>query len=196
MPNISSNYLLFLAGALVVLVIPGPAVFYIVSRAVGQGRKAGLVSAAGISGGTLIHTTGAGLGLSGILVSSARAFHLVQLAGALYLIFLGVRTLASRDLEQSATASAPHRLSRVFGQGVLVNLLNPKAALSFLRSFHNLWTPRTAISRRKSSCWASRSSCWASRVTAAGHCLRAPLLIDCGGTRAGAALRKESPEVH
>ncbi len=132
MPNISSNYLLFLAGALVVLVIPGPAVFYIVSRAVGQGRKAGLVSAAGISGGTLIHTTGAGLGLSGILVSSARAFHLVQLAGALYLIFLGVRTLASRDLEQSATASAPHRLSRVFGQGVLVNLLNPKAALFFL----------------------------------------------------------------
>jgi threonine/homoserine/homoserine lactone efflux protein len=132
MPNIPSTYPLFLVGALVLLVVPGPAVVYILGRAVGQGRKAGLVSAAGISTGTLIHVTAAALGISAILVSSVRVFHLLQFAGAVYLIFLGIRTLTSRDTEQSAAAFAPHRLSRVFGQGVLVNLLNPKTALFFL----------------------------------------------------------------
>lgn len=132
MPNIPPAYPLFLGGALVLLVIPGPAVFYILSRATGQGCKAGLVSAVGISVGTLIHAIAAALGLSAVLASSARAFHFVQFTGALYLIFLGVRTLMSRGTDQSATAVAPNRLSFVFAQGVLVNVLNPKAALFFL----------------------------------------------------------------
>ena len=130
--HIPSAYPLFLAGALVLLVIPGPAVFYILSRTIGQGRRAGVVSAAGISVGTLLHSTAAALGLSAILLSSARAFHIVQFAGALYLVFLGVRTLFSRDGVDLSASAAPHRLSRVFGQGVLVNLLNPKTALFFL----------------------------------------------------------------
>jgi threonine/homoserine/homoserine lactone efflux protein len=129
---IPSSFPLFLAGALILLVIPGPAVFYILSRSIGQGRKAGVVSAAGISVGTLIHSTAAALGLSAILVSSARAFHIVQFAGALYLILLGLRTLLSRDDAQLTSSVAIHSLSRVFGQGVLVNLLNPKTALFFL----------------------------------------------------------------
>jgi len=129
--HIPSAYPLFLAGALILLVIPGPAVFYILSRAIGQGRKAGVVSAAGIATGTLFHATAAALGLSAILVSSARAFHAVQFAGALYLVFLGVRALLSRDSVEVSTAAAPHSLSRVFVQGVLVNLLNPKTALFF-----------------------------------------------------------------
>jgi threonine/homoserine/homoserine lactone efflux protein len=130
--HIPSAYPLFLAGALILLVIPGPAVFYILSRAIGQGRKAGVVSAAGIATGTLVHATAAALGLSAILVSSARAFRVVQFAGALYLVFLGVRALLSRDSVEVSTAAAPHSLSRVFVQGVLVNLLNPKTALFFL----------------------------------------------------------------
>ncbi len=132
MIHIPSAYPLFLAGALILLFIPGPAVFYILSRSIGQGRKAGVVSAAGISVGTLIHSTAAALGLSAILVSSARAFHFVQFAGALYLIFLGARTLLSKEHSRLAYASVPHSLARIFGQGVLVNLLNPKTALFFL----------------------------------------------------------------
>lgn len=132
MIHIPSSFPLFLAGAMILLVIPGPAVFYILSRTIGQGRKAGVVSASGIAVGTLVHATAAALGLSAILVSSARAFHIVQFAGALYLIFLGLRTLLSRDDAQFTSSAATHSLSRVFGQGVLVNLLNPKTALFFL----------------------------------------------------------------
>src|SRR5215510_3541666 len=120
MPHIPSSFPLFLAGAMILLVIPGPAVFYILSRTIGQGRKAGVVSAAGISVGTLIHSTAAALGLSAILASSARAFHIVQFAGALYLIFLGVRTLLTKDCPEFASDSVTHSLSRVFAQGVLV----------------------------------------------------------------------------
>jgi threonine/homoserine/homoserine lactone efflux protein len=132
MPHIPSTYPLFLAGALILLVIPGPAVFYILSRTIGQGRKAGVVSAAGIATGTLVHATAAALGLSAILASSAKAFHAVQLAGAIYLVYLGVRTLMSKGDAQAATSAAPHSLKRVYGQGLVVNLLNPKTALFFL----------------------------------------------------------------
>src|SRR5262245_1700872 len=104
MLNIPPTYPLFLVGAFVLLVIPGPAVFYILSRTVGQGRKAGLVSAVGISVGTLVHVTAAALGMSAILVSSATAFHLMRLAGAAYLIFLGIRNLTSGDLQPSTDA--------------------------------------------------------------------------------------------
>jgi threonine/homoserine/homoserine lactone efflux protein len=132
MIHIPSTFPLFLAGALLLLFIPGPAVFYILSRTIGQGRKAGVVSASGIAAGTLVHATAAALGLSAILVSSARAFHIVQFAGALYLIFLGLRTLLSRENRQLTSTATAHSLPRVFGQGVLVNLLNPKTALFFL----------------------------------------------------------------
>jgi threonine/homoserine/homoserine lactone efflux protein len=132
MPHLPAAYPLFLAGALILLVIPGPAVFYILSRTIGQGRKAGVVSAAGIATGTLVHATAAALGLSAILVSSARAFHAVQFAGAIYLVFLGFRLLLSKDDAQVAAAAIPHSLKRVYGQGLVVNLLNPKTALFFL----------------------------------------------------------------
>src|SRR5579859_3639217 len=132
MPHIPSTFPLFLAGALILLFIPGPAVFYILSRTIGQGRKAGVVSAAGISVGTLVHSAAAAFGLSAILVSSARAFHIVQFAGALYLIFLGLRTLLSREDSHAVVSAVHHSLGRIFGQGVLVNLLNPKTALFFL----------------------------------------------------------------
>jgi threonine/homoserine/homoserine lactone efflux protein len=132
MPHIPSTFPLFLAGALILLVIPGPAVFYTLSRTIGQGRKAGVVSAAGVAVGSLFHAAAAALGLSAILVSSARAFHAVQFAGALYLIFLGVRVLLSREDAQLTSAASTHSLRRVFSQGILVNLLNPKTALFFL----------------------------------------------------------------
>jgi threonine/homoserine/homoserine lactone efflux protein len=127
-----SSLLLFVTGAAILLVIPGPAVTYIVSRSIGQGRAAGLVSAMGITLGTLFHIVAATLGLSALLVSSALAFQFVKYLGAAYLIFLGIRMLRSDDAQLLESANGERKLGGIFGQGVLVNLLNPKTALFFL----------------------------------------------------------------
>src|SRR5215469_534919 len=92
-----SSFLLFLAGAMVLLVIPGPAVCSILSRTIGHGRLAGVVSAAGIAVGSLFHVDAAVLGHSALLASSARAFSVVKYLGAAYLVFLGARMLLRRD---------------------------------------------------------------------------------------------------
>lgn len=124
--------IVFVVASLVLLVTPGPAVLYIVARSVEQGRVAGLVSAFGIHVGTLVHVAAAALGASALLMSSALAFNVVKYLGAAYLIYLGVRKLLGRDAGAGAQASAPRSLSRLFGQGVVVNVLNPKTALFFL----------------------------------------------------------------
>jgi threonine/homoserine/homoserine lactone efflux protein len=128
----SSSLALFAAGAVILLVIPGPAVTYIVSRSVAHGRAAGLVSVMGISVGTLCHVLAATLGLSALLVSSARAFQAVKYLGAAYLVYLGIRTLRREDHYLSQSGAKESRLVRIFGEGVLVNVLNPKTALFFL----------------------------------------------------------------
>jgi threonine/homoserine/homoserine lactone efflux protein len=132
MPD-ASTLAVFVVAALALLVVPGPAVLYIVARGIDQGRRAGLVSALGVQVGSLVHVAAATLGLSALLVSSAVAFSLVKYAGAAYLIVLGVRTLARREASRpvAAPAPAPAPLARVFAQGVLVNVLNPKTALFF-----------------------------------------------------------------
>jgi threonine/homoserine/homoserine lactone efflux protein len=127
-----SSLVLFVTGAVILLVIPGPAVFYIVSRSIGHGRTAGLVSALGITAGTLFHVAAATLGLSALLASSAVAFQFVKYLGAAYLIYLGARVLRGKDVPALEAASDERRLSHIFGQGLLVNLLNPKTALFFL----------------------------------------------------------------
>jgi threonine/homoserine/homoserine lactone efflux protein len=127
-----SSLLLFVTGAAILLAIPGPAIMYIVSRSIGQGRAAGLVSAMGIATGTLFHVAAATLGLSALLASSALAFQFVRYLGAAYLIYLGIRVLRGGDGQMLEAARGEQRLARIFGQGVLVNLLNPKTALFFL----------------------------------------------------------------
>jgi threonine/homoserine/homoserine lactone efflux protein len=127
-----SSLVLFVTGAAVLLVIPGPAVTYVVSRSIGHGRAAGLVSVLGIAVGTLFHVVAAALGLSALLASSALAFQFVKYLGAAYLIYLGVKTLRRDDAQLLEAANGDGRLARIFGQGVLVNLLNPKTALFFL----------------------------------------------------------------
>jgi threonine/homoserine/homoserine lactone efflux protein len=127
-----SSLVLFMTGAMLLLLVPGPAVLYITSRSIGLGRAAGLISAMGIAVGTLFHAAAATLGLSALLVSSASAFTFVKYAGAAYLIYLGIRTLRSGDAATLDPSREPISLRRVFGQGVLVNLLNPKTALFFL----------------------------------------------------------------
>ena len=103
---------LFVAAALVLLLTPGPAVLYIVTRALDQGRRAGLVSVRGVHVGTLVHVTAAAAGLSAILAASATAFSVVKYLGAGYLVYLGLRQLLSRGVERSGEAhAAPPRLS-------------------------------------------------------------------------------------
>jgi len=127
-----SSLLLFVTGAALLLVIPGPAVTYVVSRSIGQGRAAGLVSVMGIVVGTLLHVTAATLGLSAFLASSALAFQFIKYLGAAYLIYLGIRTLRRDDSQLLQAVHGERKLPHIFAQGVLVNLLNPKTALFFL----------------------------------------------------------------
>jgi len=123
---------LFVAAAVVLLITPGPAVLYIVTRSVEQGRLAGLVSALGVHVGTLVHVAAAALGVSALLVSSALAFDVVKYLGAIYLVYIGVRKLMGWDQASGGQVVAPRSLRRLFGQGVVVNILNPKTALFFL----------------------------------------------------------------
>ena len=121
----------FMAAAFLLLMTPGPAVIYIVTRSVEQGRRAGLMSVVGICTGTLAHVAAAALGISAVLVTSARAFDVLRYLGAVYLIVLGIRTLAARETGPGTASVARASLRRIFAQGVIVNLLNPHTALFF-----------------------------------------------------------------
>src|SRR5437879_4909122 len=109
----SSSLLLFATGAAVILVIPGPAVMYVVSRSIGHGRIAGLVSVMGIVVGTLFHVLAATLGLSALLASSALAFQAAKYLGAAYLIYLGIRTLMLRDTQLPEAGNSERRLLHI-----------------------------------------------------------------------------------
>jgi threonine/homoserine/homoserine lactone efflux protein len=126
-----ATLVVFSAAALALIVVPGPAVLYIVSQSIDRGRLAGFVSALGIAVGALVHVCAAAIGLSSILVSSATAFNVVKYAGAAYLIGMGIWTLARRREEAPTPERSERRLRRRFGQGVVVNVLNPKTALFF-----------------------------------------------------------------
>jgi threonine/homoserine/homoserine lactone efflux protein len=128
----SNDLLLFITAALVLLLIPGPAVLYVVARSVDQGRRAGLASSSGIATGTLVHVLAATLGLSALLLSSAVAYSLVKYAGAAYLFYLGVKKFRERPSANDEVKHVPALpLRRVYAQGVLVNVLNPKTAIFF-----------------------------------------------------------------
>jgi threonine/homoserine/homoserine lactone efflux protein len=127
-----ATFAVFALAALALLVIPGPAVLYIVAQSISGGRRAGLVSTLGLHVGSLVHVAAAAVGLSSLLVSSARAFEAVKLAGAAYLVWLGVRRLLDRRSVGSVAARAARPLGEVFRQGIVVNVLNPKTALFFL----------------------------------------------------------------
>lgn len=122
----------FSIAAMILFIIPGPAVLYIISQSVAGGRRAGLVSTAGIHVGSLVHIAGAVAGLSTLLVTSAYAFRAVKWAGAAYLVYLGVRALTGRDAAADDAHSERSSLGTVFRQGFIVNLLNPKTAIFFL----------------------------------------------------------------
>jgi threonine/homoserine/homoserine lactone efflux protein len=130
MPDFSS-LTLFFAAALILLIVPGPAVIYIVNRSLDQGKMAGVISTLGIGVGTFFHIIAAALGLSAILVSSVLAFNIVKYAGAAYLIYLGLQKFLSKEEIIIGNSNKNIKLSKIFYQGVIVNMLNPKTALFF-----------------------------------------------------------------
>ncbi|WP_062438360.1 LysE family translocator [Herbidospora daliensis] len=121
----------FSVATLALLLVPGPAVVYIVTRSVAQGRAAGMVSVLGVHAGSLVHIAAAALGISAILAASATAFTIVKYAGAAYLVYLGVRKLMDRSSAEEAVVVATPK-ARLFGEGFVVNVLNPKTAIFFL----------------------------------------------------------------
>jgi len=127
-----NTLILYLVGAISLNLTPGADTIYVLTRSLGQGRKAGIVSALGISTGCLVHIAAASLGLSALLATSALAYDLVKYIGAAYLAYLGWKMLRSgggldaiRDLPEA-------RLGQIYRQGMLTNVLNPKVALFFL----------------------------------------------------------------
>jgi threonine/homoserine/homoserine lactone efflux protein len=123
----------FVVAALALLIVPGPAVLYIIGCSLRHGRIAGFLSVLGICTGTMVHVVAAALGLSAALRASPVAFSIVRYAGAAYLVWLGVRALRGGEGSEGRS-SAPRRDTpmQIFRQGVLVNVLNPKTALFFL----------------------------------------------------------------
>lgn len=121
----------FAIASVALLLIPGPAVIYVLNRSVADGREVGLAAVAGLELGNLVHVIAASVGLSAVLATSATAFNVVKWLGAGYLIFVGLRTLATKpQLIESLGTSVSRR--RSFLQGIVVNTLNPKVALFFL----------------------------------------------------------------
>jgi threonine/homoserine/homoserine lactone efflux protein len=128
------EFWLFLLSGLLLNIAPGPDTAYIVGRSIQLGWRGGAAAAIGISCGCLVHVFGAAIGLSALLLASSAAFAAVKLVGAAYLLFTGIQMLVSRP-RPVAEASVPGdgiSLRRVFWQGALTNVLNPKVALFFL----------------------------------------------------------------
>lgn len=122
----------FAVAAVLFAVVPGPAVIYVVTRSIEQGRRAGVISALGIELGNLVHVFAATIGLSALLMSSATAFTIVRYLGAAYLVYLGVRKLLERGETGTVGSARTASMRRLFRQGAMVATLNPKTALFFL----------------------------------------------------------------
>lgn len=140
------DFPLFLISCILLNITPGQDTMYIIGRSVAQGKQAGFMSALGIMAGVLVHTLLAALGLSMILATSSLAFSIVKYAGALYLIWIGFGFLINRN-GHSAMPDAPGPTPdnwKIFKQGVLTNVLNPKVALFFLSFLPQFVSPQTA----------------------------------------------------
>ena len=125
------NFLLFLAASIAITAAPGPDNLQVLARGISQGRAAGLVAAIGFAAGISFHTTLAALGVAALLKSSPIAFEAVKLAGAAYLIWIGIKAIRSKGLS-SAHERPSQPLAVVFRQSVIGNLLNPKVTLFFI----------------------------------------------------------------
>ncbi|WP_436699660.1 LysE family translocator [Nocardioides sp. BYT-33-1] len=123
----------FAAASVVLVGMPGPNIIYITTRSIAHGVRAGIVSVLGVETGTAVYAVATALGLSAVIAASPAAFDAIRYLGAAYLVYLAVRELARRRQGDGTAAAEPSaRLVRVYVDGLLMNLLNPKVALFFL----------------------------------------------------------------
>ena len=148
MPDLNS-LISFAVASVALLVIPGPAVIYIVNRSVADGRQIGLAAVVGLELGTFMHVLAATVGLSAILATSENAFNVVKYLGASYLILIGLRTL-TRKPEAISTSAGSMTQSQAFRQGFIINMLNPKIALFFLSFLPQFIDPNISSNARQS----------------------------------------------
>ena len=148
MPDLNS-LISFAVASVALLVIPGPAVIYIVNRSVADGRQIGLAAVVGLELGTFMHVLAATVGLSAILATSENAFNVVKYLGASYLILIGLRTL-TRKPEAISTSASSMTQSQAFRQGFIINMLNPKIALFFLSFLPQFIDPNISSNARQS----------------------------------------------
>ncbi|WP_049574353.1 LysE family translocator [Nonomuraea sp. SBT364] len=127
-----TTFAFFVSASLALVLIPGPNHLYIVARGLSQGRAAALVSAFGVETATLVHIAAAAAGLSYVIAQSATLFAIVKWAGVAYLVYLGIRAFTGGGDGEAARAPVRQPLRKVFLEGVVVNLLNPKVTLYFL----------------------------------------------------------------
>jgi len=127
------DLLIFLGASILLDISPGPDTLYVLTRTVAQGRRAGILSSVGVCSGALVHVSAAAFGLSVVLATSAVAFSVVKYAGAAYLVYLGIRTLRARET-LSVETSRPTAAGgwKVFRDGIVIDVLNPKPALFFM----------------------------------------------------------------
>lgn len=136
------NILIFASAAFVLTATPGPDMLLIASRSFSQGRPAGFLTFAGIAGGTFIHALLAGLGLSSLIVAFPLLYDVIRYAGCIYLLYLAYKTLRSaRPVALAATRLKPLSARRIFLEGLMTNLLNPKMALFVLALFPQFTRP-------------------------------------------------------
>ena len=130
MPSLDS-IVAFAIASLALLVIPGPAVLYVINRSIADGRSIALAGVAGLELGNFVHVIAATIGLSAVIAASATAFGIVKWIGAGYLVFIGLRTLTKKPQAMEAQTTSLSR-GKSFTQGIIVNTFNPKVALFFL----------------------------------------------------------------
>lgn len=147
MPDLNS-LISFAVASVALLVIPGPAVIYIVNRSVADGRQIGIAAVVGLELGTFMHVLAATVGLSAILATSENAFNVVKYLGASYLILIGLRTL-TRKPEAISTSASSMTQSQAFRQGFIINMLNPKIALFFLSFLPQFIDPNISSNARQ-----------------------------------------------
>lgn len=139
------NYSIFIISSIILSVTPGSDTFYVLGNSISSGRKVGVMSALGTSTGCILHTVMAALGLSVILAKSAIAFNIVKYLGAVYLIFLGIRTLMSKtSLLAKENKNEKKSIRQIFLQGAMIDVLNPKVALFFLAFLPQFINPNTS----------------------------------------------------
>jgi threonine/homoserine/homoserine lactone efflux protein len=185
-PSLSA-FELFAVAAFALIIVPGPSVLYIVSQSVSHGRVGGLAAVSGTEIGSFVHVTGAALGVSAIIASSATAFSALKLLGGAYLIVLGVKRLLEREVQAEPGRERTRPLTAIFRQGALVSALNPKTALFFLAFLPQCVDPLAGTWRcrplRSASCGLpSRPS-----ATRCGRSAQAARWVSCARARARAA---------